>query len=483
MTKISRRDFTKAGLAASAVLGALPTFLSAQEPARYMKVGTACVEITPEFFPVLVNGGFTPRYVEKVHDPLLVRVLVVDDGTTTLVFATADVCTIPDTIVQAVKARVAEKTPLKPHQIAISSTHCHSAPSLMRLLGVPADERYVPFFEAKVVEAILAAYANRQDARIGWGSDFDANNVFCRRFLMRPGAAWTQNRDFTGSTGDYAQMNPGNKIGEAICRTGVPNPAVYLLAFQTPEGKPLACLANYSTHYAGAPDLSADYFGVFCREMETRLGNGQPFFAMMTNGTSGDTNCIDFYNPTRKFDMFTVGKSVAEAALRAYSKITFADWVPLHVEYCEPELGIRKGTPEQVAAAKTHLAKLENPEKPVTIEDVYAFQTVYLESWPNTRKVPLQVFRLGEVGITLLPTETYSATGHAIRRNSPATMTFTISMANGYLGYLPTEADFALGGYTTWRASSSCLEVTAEEKIQKTLLEMLKKVFSQSISQ
>lgn len=479
MKKISRRDFTKAGLVAGAMLGGLPTFLSAKESPRYMKVGTACVEITPEFFPVLVNGGFTPRYLEKVHDPLFVRVLVVDNGTTSLAFVTADVCVIPDTIVQTVKNRVAEKTPLKPHQIAISSTHCHSAPSLMRLLGVPAEERYVPFFETKVVEAILEAYANRQDARIGWGNDFDANNVFCRRFLMRPGAAWTQNTDFTGSTGDRAQMNPGSKIHEAICRTGVPNPAVYLLAFQTPEGKPLACLANYSTHYAGAPDLSADYFGVFCREMEEKLGGGGAFFAMMTNGTSGDTNCIDFYNPTRKFDMFTVGKSVAEAALRAYSKITFTDWVPLHVEYCEEELGIRKGTPEQTTAARNHLAKLENPEKPITIEDVYAFQTVYLESWADTRKVPLQVFRLGEVGVTCLPTETYSATGHALRQNSPAAMTFTISMANGYLGYLPTEADFSLGGYTTWRASSSCLEVKAEEKIREKLAAMLQKAFSQ----
>ena len=50
---------------------------------------------------------------------------------------------------------------------------------------------------------------------------------------------------------------------------------------------------------------------------------------------------------------------------------------------------------------------------------------------------------------------------------------FTISLANGYHGYLPTPEQHALGGYETWRARSSHLEVEASNKIIKAILELL----------
>jgi neutral ceramidase len=54
--------------------------------------------------------------------------------------------------------------------------------------------------------------------------------------------------------------------------------------------------------------------------------------------------------------------------------------------------------------------------------------------------------------------------------------TFTIELANGYNGYLPTVEQHALGGYETWRARSSYLAVNSEPKVRKTLLELLDSV-------
>ena len=48
--------------------------------------------------------------------------------------------------------------------------------------------------------------------------------------------------------------------------------------------------------------------------------------------------------------------------------------------------------------------------------------------------------------------------------------------ANGYNGYLPTPEQHQLGGYETWRARSSYLEVDAATKIQSTLLSLLREV-------
>jgi hypothetical protein len=54
--------------------------------------------------------------------------------------------------------------------------------------------------------------------------------------------------------------------------------------------------------------------------------------------------------------------------------------------------------------------------------------------------------------------------------------TFTIQLANGYNAYLPTPEQHELGGYETWRARSSYLEVQAAPKITDTLLKLLEEV-------
>ncbi|MCP4816041.1 MAG: hypothetical protein GY888_26285, partial [Planctomycetaceae bacterium] len=62
---------------------------------------------------------------------------------------------------------------------------------------------------------------------------------------------------------------------------------------------------------------------------------------------------------------------------------------------------------------------------------------------------------------------------------SPLKQTFTIELANGCEGYIPPPDQHALGGYTTWRARTSCLEVNAEPKIREAVLGLLKQVDKQ----
>jgi hypothetical protein len=59
---------------------------------------------------------------------------------------------------------------------------------------------------------------------------------------------------------------------------------------------------------------------------------------------------------------------------------------------------------------------------------------------------------------------------------SPLKPTFTIELANGYFGYIPPPEAHKLGGYTSWRARSSCLEVQAEPKILAATLDLLASV-------
>ena len=80
---------------------------------------------------------------------------------------------------------------------------------------------------------------------------------------------------------------------------------------------------------------------------------------------------------------------------------------------------------------------------------------------------------IGGLGIAAIPNEVYGSTGLQIKAESPLKPTFNASLANGYAGYLPPPDQHKLGGYTTWRARSSCLEEEAEPKIVAKLLELL----------
>lgn len=58
-----------------------------------------------------------------------------------------------------------------------------------------------------------------------------------------------------------------------------------------------------------------------------------------------------------------------------------------------------------------------------------------------------------------------------------------IELANGAEGYIPPAELHKLGGYTTWRARTSCLQVDAEEKIRDKLVEVLNVVAQQRTSE
>jgi hypothetical protein len=84
--------------------------------------------------------------------------------------------------------------------------------------------------------------------------------------------------------------------------------------------------------------------------------------------------------------------------------------------------------------------------------------------------------RIGALTVAAIPCEVFVEIGLALKATKPLAEHFTISLANGYNGYLPTPEHHALGGYETWRARSSYLEVDASKKITATLRDLLASV-------
>jgi hypothetical protein len=98
-----------------------------------------------------------------------------------------------------------------------------------------------------------------------------------------------------------------------------------------------------------------------------------------------------------------------------------------------------------------------------------------MQEWPDNIDVILQTFRIGELGIAAIPFEVFTETGLHIKAKSPFETSFTIELANGNYGYLPTPAQHKLGGYETW-LSTNKVETEASEKILTELLKLFNKL-------
>ncbi len=447
---------------------------------KTLRAGAFAIDITPTKLPVPISGGILPRFTSNVNDPLHARCLVLDDGQGQVAIAIVDSLIVSREQADTAKELANQATDIPANRILIAATHTHSAPAVMPAHATDPDEEYAEYMVGRIAKGIARAQKNLRPARIGWAMGKDEKNVFCRRYLMKPGTA--ASNPFSGKVNDRAQMNPGHKNPNKVKRTGPADTDVAVLSVQTLDGQPIALLSNYSTHYVGAPPISADYFAVFCEKITEKIGAkdvSPPFVGMLSNGTSGDANCLDFDSTERrKFDRFTVAEDVANAAFEAYKTIDYYDWVPLVMEERLLTLGVRMPSDEEVAKAKAVVDKLPNGLPRNTTES-YARETVLLAQMPPTREMRLQAIRIGELGITALPYEAFGSTGLEIKKRSSLKPTFNVDLANGYYGYLPSPDQHALGGYTTWRARTSMLEVEAEPKVVATILDMLDNVAKQ----
>jgi hypothetical protein len=447
------------------------------------RAGAHAEDVTPATFPISMNGQMHDQVAQRAFDRLHARALVLDDGARTIALVVVDSCMIDRGLMDAAKRRAAEATGIPVSQMLISATHSHTAPAVVGVFQTEPDAAYRAFLTERIAAAIAKAHANREPAEVGWGLGRDETMVFCRRWLMQPGKA--PRNAFGGTADDRAQMHPGHQNPDAIRPTGPVDPAIGLLSVRTPEGRPIALLANYGMHYVGVGiaggSCSADYFGRFCDLVEKELGTEgakHPFVALLANGTSGESYCQDYARPRQsEKNLDFVAASVAKNALDAYRAIAHRPYAPIVMREALLRLDRRMPDADELARAKVVYDAVKAEGRPArTLDEIYARETVLLAAGAPDTEVKLQAIRVGDLAVAAIPCEVYAETGLALRAVSPAAVTFTLPLANGYDGYLPPPEQFPLGGYTTWRARSSCLETLAEPKIRATLSTMLSEV-------
>ena len=454
------------------------------------KAGAFAQDITPSHLPSPINGNMKGAMVDTVHDPMHARCLALNNGGSEMILCVVDSCMIPREICEQAKALAAKATGMPAAHMLISATHSHTCATMTGVFQSDPDPAYLAELPMLVARGLTKAHENLEPADIGWSKDSDPTQVFNRRWMLKPDV--TVANPFDG-IGDRAQMNPGIQSPKVSGPSGPVDPEVCILAVRSKsDQRPLALLANYSLHYVGGlPAISADYYGVFAGEMARRLKTddarytGKPaFVGIMSNGTSGNINNVNFGGPStlrKKLpgeQINAVVASVGDAAMRAWDKVAWQAAVPLASAERDINLGVRKATAPELERAH-HLTETIAKDKDGQWRDmkaIYARESLLLNKYPDQVPCKVQAHRIGGLTIASIPCEVFVEIGLDLKKTMPLEEHFTISLANGYNGYLPTPEHHKLGGYETWRARSSYLEVDASTKITRQLKEMLAEV-------
>ena len=144
----------------------------------------------------------------------------------------------------------------------------------------------------------------------------------------------------------------------------------------------------------------------------------------------------------------------------------------MRIEQKEIKIGVRRPDKAEIERAQSILAARDD-KKPRVLKEIYAQETLYLKDYPAEVPLIIQAIRIGDLGIAAVPCEVFAEIGLKIKNKSPFKPTFTIELANGWNGYLPTPEQHRLGGYETWRGRASYLETNASTRIFNTVLELL----------
>lgn len=446
-----------------------------------LRAGAAVVDITPALG--VTNGGVIARGgpVTHIHDELHARCLVLDDGATRLAIAICDMRMLGGEVVARAKSLAGEATGLAPENILIAATHTHAAPAMVGIHPEPRDRAYAEFVARRIADGITRAWHHLAPAKVGWGFGSAPQHVHNRRWFMKPVAIAANP---FGGRSDEVKMNPPRGT-DLLKPAGPVDPQVSVLDVRHTDGRPLALLANYGLHYVGgyqAGHVSADYFGLFADRVQGLLGADRqhpPFVAMMSNGTSGDVSNNDFRAKPERLPawvkMQRVANDLAGKVAKVVANIGHHATAPLAVAATELQLGVRRPDDARLAWARRTLVNDTDPKR-LTRPEIYAQEALALAKFPARVPVVLQAFRIGDLRIITVPCEMFAEIGLALKQEAGLGPLFIIELANGYRGYLPTPRQHEWGGYETWPARSSYLEVQAAPKIRAALLGLLSKL-------
>lgn len=453
---------------------------TSQAASPTFKAGFAERDITPEIGSE-APGGYGKSYHRSIHDPCKVRATVFDDGTNRVALVGLDALGVHRQTVLAVRKRIHDKTGIPESAILLGASHSHSsgpmlgvrpgeydqAPKRVQQLAyqysTSADPKYLDKAETAIVEAVCQAYDSRVDARAGVGKGIERTVAYNRRFRMRDGRTVT---------------HPGQGNPEIVEPAGPTDPEVGVIGVWDMKNKFLGCVVNFACHATTSPGgISANY--VCYLEKAIQGFYGTDAVVVFLNGTSGDVTQVDnlspYKNPAPEQWAQLVGGRVGAEALKVLLGIEPGVLVPVTAKAKQVHIKRRPPSPERLQQALAMVEK--DPPPGDRTEWTFAKEIVLLNEKIKQEpvvEVEVQTVQVGPVVFITDPAEFFCQFGLTLKAKSGFPLTFPVSLANGCVGYVPTEEAFGPhgGGYETRLTSYSNLEITAGQQMVNAGLEL-----------
>jgi neutral ceramidase len=465
-------------------LVALALFLSpvqAQTPS--FKAGFAERDITPDI-GMEAPGGYGKSYHRTLHDPCKVRAAVFDDGRNTVALVGIDALGIERVTALKVRKAINGKTGIAENAILLGASHSHSSGPLSGVMpgdydhaselvkdlaynkSTTVDPKFLDKCERALIDAVGAAFEARTDVRAGIGRGKEEQVAFNRRFRMRDGSTITH-----PGQGNEAIVEPAGPVDPEVGVIG---------CWDKDRRKLIGCIVNFSCHATTSPGgISANY--VYYVEKIIKGYYGPETVVVFLNGASGDVTQVDNRNPLRHRDPEAfaafVGGRVGAEALKVLLTMEPGALPPVSAETRLLRVKRRSPDPERVEKC------LEMVKKPAVkgqeTEWTFAKEIVMLDA--RIRKEPIadvevQAVQVGPAVFLTTPAEYFCEFGLKQKAASGFPFTFPVSLANGCVGYVPTEEAFGPhgGGYETRLTSYSNLEITAGTRMMEAGIELAK---------
>ena len=394
-----------------------------------LRAGFGRSDITPRLGTLLVGYHAPDRRAEGVHDALLARALVLEQGGERWVLLSCDLCFVSLETTQAVRAAVQRRLDIPPDHVWVAALHTHSGPDD---LDAAAWDR--PLAEL-IADAVEQACAALRPARIGSGFGTLYGYSINRRWLERP-----------------------------------VDPAVLAVRIDDMDGKLLGLVTGFACHAVvmGSDNrqVSADWPGRACQILEQTWGVGST--CLFFQGGCGDINPLvagvrsrmksghtvvsigdisAYYGPKDDPARWNIGN-------RGGGTFTEVDEVAqaFAAEVQRVAAGVHTRMVDSVWSEQLVVDALRNPDEP-RIAQSRPFDALDPATLMDAQgRLPAEIMLLAVDGLLLVgePGEVFSETAVRFRtelQHLGYATPFLVGYANGRLDYLPEPRAYDEGGY------------------------------------
>jgi hypothetical protein len=399
-----------------------------------LRAGVAAVPLDPPLGIPMLGYGARMEVARSVHDPLFARAIFLS-GASDLLLVEADLCLLAPPQADAIRSRIAARSGVPSERILLGCIHTHSGPEpgFAAWLGRTSPPPYTGGLFGRIEEAALCAQSNAAPARLGIGRSEARIGLNRRR------------------------------------ADGPVDTTVRIVRIDRDDGSPLAILYLHGCHptVLGHENLaySADWPGVASRTIEAAFPGATAVFALSAHAdidprTRGLLDlAVEGQSRGAGFEaMEALGREVGEAVARAAGSIQTEERVELAAASRRLSIPVHGSEHGEVAyearLARGELFRLlrertrgfpaeEARERSARVRLYLRDRTAPRFAGGRRPQVEVQLLRLGELWLLGVPAEPTVDVGWDWSRRMGDAPAALVSIANGWLRYLPHPANFS----------------------------------------